>query len=94
MEKTIIFLDPKENPLTIRIIQIIFGLTCIGVSVFWIIYNLKASDADKTLWITSLLLFGFGFYQIFIGNGKNKKFIEINNDTIILKKSSLLPKYI
>ncbi|HPI68070.1 MAG TPA: hypothetical protein PL003_02510 [Bacteroidales bacterium] len=94
MEKTIIFLDPKENPLTIRIIQIIFGFTCTGISVFWIIYNLKASDADQTLWITSLLLFGFGFYQILSGMGKTKKFIEIHNGKIILKKSSLLPKCI
>jgi hypothetical protein len=91
MEKTVIFLDIKDNPLFIRILQILFGFTCFTVAIFWIVFNLKSVQKEGTLWITTFLLIGFGLYQIMSGFGKTKRYIEINDSEINLKKNALLP---
>jgi hypothetical protein len=44
------------------------------------------------LWITVLFLAGFGVYQIWAGAGRAKRFIEVGNEKIVLRKSSLLPR--
>lgn len=94
MEKTPLLLDPKENPLLIRIFQIIFGIVCIAVAVFWIVFNLQSLKADRNLWLTTILLSGFGIYLIFTGLGKTKKYISITSQEIILKKNPVLPKVV
>lgn len=91
MEKKIILLDPKDNPLFIKVLQIIFGLVCLGVAIFWFIFNLKADYSDSALWITVALLACFGIYLILSGFGKTKRYIEISNNEIILKKNAILP---
>lgn len=91
MEKTSILLDPKDNPLFVKVLQILFGLVCFGVAIFWFIFNLKADDTDSALWITVALLMCFGLYQILSGFGKTKRYIEIDKSEIILKKNTFLP---
>ena len=91
MEKKYFSLSSVENNRMVKIIQIVFGILCIAVAIFWLISNIRALKADGTLWITIIFLSGFGFYQIWAGFGKATRFIEISSDKIRLKKTILLP---
>lgn len=91
MEKINIPLDPKDNPLFIKAIQVVFGLICLGTALFWLIFNLKADNTDSSLWITIVLLACFGIFLILSGLGKTKRYIEINNNKIFLKKNAIMP---
>jgi hypothetical protein len=83
-------LGTSENNLFIRIIKLIFGAACIGIGIFWFIFNTKSMKSDVTLWITIIFLFGFGFYQIWSGIGRATKFIEIGKAGIRIKKNVFL----
>ena len=85
------FLGSGENSCLVKILNIIFGLACFAVAVFWMIYNMKSLKSDNTLWITIIFLLGFGFYQIWSGLGRTTLFIDFDTDRIILKKNAILP---
>jgi hypothetical protein len=91
METKYFALGPSENNTALKIIRILFGMVCIAIAIFWIIFNMRSVKADRTLWITVLFLSGFGSYQVWAGLGRTLRFIQIGNDKIILKKNSLLP---
>lgn len=91
MENKLFSLETRENNKITRIFQIIFGIACISIAVFWIIYNYRSVKADRTLWITVAFLFGFGTFQICSGLGLASRFIEFGTDSIRLKNNSLLP---
>ena len=91
MENKHIPLDLKNNTLFVRILQVLFGFACLAVAIFWIVFNMKSVKTDTSLWITTLLLIAFGLYQILSGLGKTKRFIDINDNEIDLKKNALLP---
>jgi len=91
MEKKYYSLGSEENSKLVKLIQVIFGILCFAVAFYWLYFNLRSLKADGTLWITIIFLIGFGFYQIWSGMGKAKRFIEINSDKIRLKKTVLLP---
>lgn len=91
MKKKYFLLSSVENNSMVKIIQIAFGILCIAVAIFWLIFNIRALKADGTLWITIIFLSGLGFYQIWAGFGKATRFIEISSDKIRLKKTILLP---
>jgi hypothetical protein len=91
MESKYFSLGQDENSKLVKVIRILFGLVCISISIFWIIFNIRSVKTDRTLWVTVLFLFGFGLYQVGSGLGHTIRFIEIGNDKIILKKNSLLP---
>jgi hypothetical protein len=92
MEKKLFLLETQDPSRIMRIIQIIFGILCIVVAIFWLIYNFKSLKTDKTLWITIVFLTGFGFYQVMAGLGKTSKYIETSAEKIVLKQHSFLPK--
>lgn len=94
MEKKYYSLSTSENNSFVRIIRIIFGLVCVAVAVFWIIYNIRLLKSDGMLWITIIFLSGFGCYQILSGLGQATRFIEIDNSFIRLKKNPVLPAVI
>jgi hypothetical protein len=91
MNKNYFSLGPSENALIVRIIRIMFGMVCIAIAIFWMIFNIRSVKADRTLWVTVLFLAGFGLYQIWAGTGRAARFIEIDQDKIILRKNSFLP---
>jgi hypothetical protein len=91
METKYFSLGPSENSTFIKFIRFFFGLVCIAIAIFWMIFNISSVKADRTLWISVLFLSGFGFYQILAGLGRTSRFIQIGSDKIILKKNSLLP---
>jgi hypothetical protein len=90
METKYYSLSTSENNGFLRIIRIIFGAVCIAVAIFWITYNIRSLKTDIMLWITIIFLSGFGFYQIWSGLGLAKRFIEIGNYIIRLKKNPFL----
>jgi hypothetical protein len=84
-------LGPSESSTVIKIIRLLFGLVCIAIAIFWMIFNIRSVKTDRTLWITVLFLSGFGLFQVLAGLGRTTRFIQIGSDKIILKKNSLLP---
>lgn len=91
MVKKYYALSSVENNKLVKIIQIIFGIVCFAVAVFWLVYNIKSMKTDVILWITIIFLTGFGFYQVWSGLGKAVRFIEISQERIHLRKNILLP---
>ncbi len=84
-------LSTGESNRIIRAVQVVFGIVCIAVSVFWFLFNLRSNKSDSTLWVTIIFLAGFGFYQIWAGAGQATRFIDIYTDRIRLKRFVLLP---
>lgn len=91
MGKKYFALGAVDSNRLVKIIQIVFGIVCFSVAVFWLIFNIRSLKADATLYITIVFLSGFGFYQIWAGLGMATRFIEISSDKIRLKKSILFP---
>jgi hypothetical protein len=84
-------LGQPENNTLVKIIRIIFGIVCISIAVFWIVFNISSLKRDGTVWITIVFLTCFGLFQIWSGLGKAVRYIEIGSDIIILKKNAVLP---
>ena len=91
MGKKYFALSAVDSNRLVKIIQIVFGIVCFSVAVFWLIFNIRSLKADATLWITIVFLSGFCFYQVWAGLGMATRFIEISSDKIQLKKSILFP---
>ena len=91
MENKYFSLGTSENNRFTKIVSIAFGIICIAVAIFWLIFNIRSLKADITLWITIIFLFGFGFYQIWSGLGRAKRYIDISRNFIRLKKNPVLP---
>jgi hypothetical protein len=91
MENKYFLLSSVENNRVIRIIQTVFGIVCIAIAIFWLIFNIRVLQTNGTLWITIIFLSVFGLYQVWSGLGRATRFIEINSDRIRLKKTIILP---
>jgi hypothetical protein len=91
METKYFFLGTSENNRLVKVIQVLFGLVCLVIAIFWLIFNIGSLKADGTLWITIIFLSGFGFYQMWAGLGRSTRFIEIGQDKIRLKNNAILP---
>jgi hypothetical protein len=83
-------LELRDNNTLIKVFRIIFGIACVGIAIFWLIYNYTALKADKKLWLTIAFLSGFGIYLIRSGLGYGYRFIEICSDHISFRKNSFL----
>ena len=92
MENRFYSLEIRENNKVVRIFQVVFGISCLFIAGFWVIFNISSVKEDRTLWITVAFLSCFGIYQILSGFGWTRKFIEFGDDRIRLKKNSLLPE--
>lgn len=90
METKYFSLGTSETNKFLKIIRILFGVVCIIVAIYWLVFNIKALKVDGTLWITIIFLIAFGFYQIWSGLGYATKYIEIGKDFINLKKNPVL----
>jgi hypothetical protein len=91
MEKRIFLLETRESSGFVRIVQAIFGILCILIALYWVIFQFGSLRADSALWITIIFLVGFGAYQVAAGFGKIKRFVEIGSESVILKQNSFLP---
>jgi len=93
MKKRFFHLGTSENDRFVKVIRILFGITCIVVAAFWLIYNINSLKTEVTIWITIIFLSGFGFFQIGSGLGYTTRFIEIGTVNIRLKKNAILPPF-
>jgi hypothetical protein len=84
-------LEAKDNSRIVRIFQVVFGILCIIVAMYWIIFQFESLRKDQTLWITIFFLAGFGGYQTAAGFGRITRYIETGPDAVILKLNSYLP---
>lgn len=91
MEKRHFSLEQRENSKLVRIFQIVFGILCVAIAVYWLIFNITSEKRNSNLWVTVIFLAGFGGYQVLSGLGKTSRFIETENDILILKQNSTLP---
>ncbi|OFY67089.1 MAG: hypothetical protein A2V64_02660 [Bacteroidetes bacterium RBG_13_43_22] len=91
MEKKLFFLELKESSGLTKIFQILLGVLCIIIAIYWLIFNFKSVKADGTLWITILFLVFFGIYQILAGTGRTRKYISTGPEKLVLKQNSVLP---
>jgi hypothetical protein len=91
MEKRYFTLGAVDSNKLVKLIQIVFGIVCIGLALFWLIFSVRSLKSDPTLWITVLFLTGFGLYEIWAGLGRATRFIEIGSGKIRLKKNVLMP---
>jgi hypothetical protein len=91
METKYYSLEIRESNKLTKVFQIIFGILCIAIACFWLVYNFSAVRSDNTLWITVAFLFGFGAYMIYSGLGYASRYIEFVTEGIKLKHNSLLP---
>lgn len=91
MENKIFSLETREDNRVTRIFQIIFGIVCTGIAIFWIIYNHRSLKSDRTLWITIIFLVGFGAYLVYSGLGLASRFISLIPGIIRIKNNFLLP---
>jgi hypothetical protein len=91
MEKKYFLLGSSDTSIMVKIMRVLFGLACLAIAVFWLIYNINSIKSDRMLWITIVFLSGFGFYQIWAGFGKATRFIEVGDLSITLKKNAILP---
>lgn len=92
MEKKYFLLEVKDNSRVAKIFQLVLGILCIIIAVFWIFFNFKSLKTDSTLWITIVFLLGFGVFEILAGLGKTIKYIEVSADRINLKQNAVLPQ--
>jgi hypothetical protein len=90
MEKNYFPLGKMDDSRIVRFLQIIFGVACIGMAIWWISFNLRSSKEDLSLWVTTIFLAGFGSYMIWAGLGKAARYIIVNQTDIIVKKNSFL----
>ncbi len=94
MEKKIFLLDPNENTRTVKVFQLILGILCLLVSLYWIFIYLKSAKTTGSMWITIAFLATFGFYQVMSGLGKTQRYIETAPDRIKIKQHSFLPSVV
>lgn len=91
MERNYFYLGTSDDNKLIKIIRITFGIICIVVAVFWVIFNLSYLKNNVTTWMTIIFLSGFGIFQICSGLGYTRVFIEIGAVLIRLKNNQVLP---
>jgi hypothetical protein len=91
METKYFSLGQAENGRMVKILQIVFGIICIGLAVFWLIFRLGSTNTAGNSWITIIFIGGFGLYLTFAGLGFSRRFIEIGPDHIRIKKDIILP---
>jgi hypothetical protein len=91
MEKKYFSLELNESNKLTKIAKVIFGIVCLSLSVYWIVYNLTSLQSVGVQWISVVFIMGFGFYMIWSGMGFAGRFIEIEADFINLKRNPVLP---
>jgi len=90
METFYYSLDVNKSNRTTRLFQLVFGLSCAGLAITWIILNPDSLKLNSAV-LPILFLVVFSLYMINSGLGKGEKFIEIRTDLLRIKKNSLFP---
>jgi len=88
MDKKRYSLETKETNKFVRYAQIVFGVICLITAGWWAVY-LTSSDNGGDYWIATLFMLGFGLFQIYSGLGYAARYVEISDNQIIIKQTSI-----
>jgi hypothetical protein len=91
MEKKLFFLEPGESSKFTKTFQILLGILCIIIAIYWMIFNLQSVMSESALWLTIIFLILFGVYQLLAGTGRTRKYIATEQGKLVLKQHSVLP---
>lgn len=91
MESKYLSLEPHDQSRIMKVLQIIFGVTCIIVTFYYFIHVNGSDKSEFKLWIAIVFILLFGVYQIMAGLGKTKKYFLISAEGINYKQHSFLP---
>ncbi|HBE41793.1 MAG TPA: hypothetical protein DDW27_11430 [Bacteroidales bacterium] len=91
MKENYLSLDPHDQQGIMKILQVIFGIICIAVTLYYIITGIRSDQSRLTVWIGILFLLIFGIYLILSGLGKTKKYFRTRQNSISFKQHSVLP---
>ncbi len=90
MEKKLFFLEHGNTRFT-KVFQIILGILCFIIALYWLIFNFQAFRTESRLWITIVFLILFGVWEILAGSGRTRKYISTEAGKIVLKQNSVFP---
>ena len=91
MENVSFSLDAYEAPRVIKWLQIAFGIVCILTATGSLFLVSGPVKSGSSFWISFIFLFCFGLYQINSGTGRGRKYLEIKDNVLVIKKTSFLP---
>jgi hypothetical protein len=91
MEKKYYPLEHGETGSFVKVLRIVFGIICILVAIYWLIFSPAPVPSKFSLYVVSLFLTVFGAIQLWNGFGKAVKFIEFEGEIVRLKKNTFLP---
>ena len=100
MNKQKFSLDLREDTFITRISNLIFGLFCLAVSLWFIIKLGKEPSSTTSAWIAVAFLSLFGIWELLAGFGMTSRYITIDKNIIIIRHRfysspvSLLPAMI
>lgn len=86
-------LDPQEQSRTMKILQLIFGIICILVTVYYLFAGILFNQSGISVWVAFSFLLLFGVYQIMAGFGKTKKYFAVSGNNITFKQHAILPAF-
>lgn len=89
MEKKRFSLDLREPVRWTEIVQLIFGIVCIVITILILNGLSRAESPEKSSLTGIAFLFIFGIYQIWAGIGYARKFIEFETVSLNLKINSI-----
>lgn len=92
MEKRYLSLDEKPERGFVRILMILFGALCLATSGWWAYYLLSAEGVQSSFWAATIFLALFGIYQVYAGLGYAARYLEIKDNTLIVKQLAILPR--
>lgn len=75
-----------------KILRLIFGLICLLIAVYWVVFGPVKVTGSGTLIIAVGFLILFGISQIMKGLGLSSQYINIGEELIVLKKYPIRPE--
>jgi uncharacterized protein YlzI (FlbEa/FlbD family) len=91
METKYFPLGSAEDNKLIKFMRIFFGVACIALAIYWLIFNIRAERATGSIWVIVFFLTIFGIYQVLAGFGKATRFITISQHSLSIKQNAFIP---
>lgn len=91
METKYYSLGSEEDNKLVRFLRSFFGIICIALAVYWLVFNIRAEHATGSIWVIVFFLIAFGIYQMMAGFGMATRFVTISRDWIKIKQNAFIP---
>lgn len=84
-------LGSAEDNRLVKFFRAFFGVVCVALAVYWLIFNIRAESATGSIWVIVFFLTVFGIYQVMAGFGMATRFIMISREAVKIKQNAFLP---